>query len=62
MLDEDPRLIFGSGIILLIREDGLPDWYFYVNLEEPTTEDKGRILGVMDRAGTRTDQRIDDLL
>ncbi|WP_158789470.1 hypothetical protein [Granulicella sp. L46] len=60
--DEAPRLIFGSGIILLIRQDGTPDWYFYVDLEDPRAEDKGRILGVMDRAGTRTDQRLDDLL
>jgi hypothetical protein len=60
--DEDPRLIFGSGIILLIRQNGSPDWYFYVDLEDPSAEEKRRILGVMDRAGTRTDQRIDELL
>jgi hypothetical protein len=60
--DENPRLIFSSGIILLIRQDGSPDWYFYVTLEDPDVEDKRRILGVMDRAGIRTDQRIDDLL
>jgi hypothetical protein len=60
--DEDSRLIRGSGIILLIRQDGSPDWYFYVDLQDPNADDKGRILGVMDKAGTRTDQRIDDLL
>jgi hypothetical protein len=60
--NEGPQLIVDSGIILLIRQDGSPDWYFYVDLKDPSAEDKGRILGVMDRAGTRTDQRIDDLL
>jgi integrase/recombinase XerD len=60
--DENSRVIFGSGIILLILEDGSPDWYFYVDLRDPSSEDKCRILEVMDKAGTRTDQRIDDLL
>jgi hypothetical protein len=60
--DEAPQLVRGSGIILLIRQDGSPDWYFYVDLNDPSGEDKSRILSVMDKAGTRTDRRIDDLL
>jgi uncharacterized protein YukJ len=60
--DEDTRLIIGSGIILLIRQDGSTDWYFYVDLNDPNAEEKSRILGIMDKAGTRTDQRINDLL
>jgi len=59
---EADNLIRGSGIILLIGRDGVPDWYFYVDLFDPSAEDKNRILGVMDKAGTRTDQSIDDLL
>ena len=47
--DEQPRLLRGSGIILLIGEDGSLDWYFYVDLRDPTAEDKRPILEVMDR-------------
>jgi hypothetical protein len=60
--DEDNWLISGSGIILLIRQDGSPDWYFYVDLKDPNADEKSRILGILDKAGTRTDQAIDDLL
>jgi hypothetical protein len=60
--DEAPPLVCGLGIILLIRQDGSPDWYFYVDLNDPSGEDKSRILSVMDKTGTRTDRRIDDLL
>jgi hypothetical protein len=60
--NEANDLVCSSGIILLIRKDGSPDWYFYVELNEPSSEDKARILHVMDKKGTRTDQRIDDLL
>jgi hypothetical protein len=60
--EENPILVAGSGIILLIRNDGCTDWYFYVDLRDPNAEDKGRILHMMDKSGTRTDQRINDLL
>jgi hypothetical protein len=60
--DEDPILICGSGIILLVRDDRSFDWYFYVDLRDPTVDDTSRILAVMDKSGTRTDQRIVDLL
>jgi len=60
--DENTQLITGAGIILLIRQDGSPDWYFYVDLKDANADEKGRILSIMDKAGTRTDQRIDDLL
>jgi hypothetical protein len=59
---ESNELVCGSGIILLIDKDGSPDWYFYVELNDPSSEDKGRILDLMDKDGTRTDQRIDDML
>jgi hypothetical protein len=59
---EANELVCGSGIILLIRKDGSPDWYFYVDLNDPGSEDMARILHTMDKDGTRTDQRIDDLL
>ena len=62
-VDSEPsELVCGSGIILLIGKDGSPDWYFYVNLNDPNSEDKGRILHLMDKNGTRTDQGIDDML
>ena len=60
--DEANDLVSGSGIVLLVSEDGLADWYFYVDLTDPSSEDKARILHVMDRKGTRTDQRINDVL
>ena len=59
--EEAPQLVCGSGIILLVRQDGSLDWYSYVDLNDPSGEDKSRILGVMDKAGTRTDRRVDDL-
>jgi len=59
---ETSDLVRGSGIILLIREEGSADWYIYVDLNDPSSEDKARILYVMDTEGTRTDQLIDDLL
>ena len=59
---ETNELIHGSGIILLIGRDGCTDWYFYVDLIDPTVEERRRILAIMDKAGTRTDQRIEDLL
>jgi hypothetical protein len=59
---ETSRLVRGAGIILLVRQDGSPDWYLYVDLRDASAEDKSRILGMMDKSGTRTDRRIDDLL
>jgi hypothetical protein len=59
---EPPCLVCGAGIVLLISPTGSPDWYFYVDLNNPSVEEKSRILRVVDRTGVKTDQRIDDLL
>lgn len=56
------ELVVSLGITLLVRDDGSPDWYLFVNLNDPNLEDKIRILGAMDKAGVRTDRRIADLL
>jgi hypothetical protein len=62
-LDQElSELVVGLGIILLVRDDGSPDWYFFVNLNNPDSEDKIRILGLLDKVGVRTDRRLDDLL
>jgi hypothetical protein len=62
-VDREPfELVESLGIILLVRDDGSPDWYFFVNLNDPNSEDKIRILDAMDKAGVRTDRRIADLL
>jgi hypothetical protein len=62
-LDAEPAaLVAATGIILLVYEDGSPDWYVFVAMNDPSSEDRNRVLAVMDKKGTRTDKQIDDLL
>lgn len=56
------ELVCGSGLVLLIGNDGSANWYFYVDLRNPSSEEKARILRIMDEQGVRTDQRVNDLL
>jgi hypothetical protein len=50
---EGGELVCGSGIMLLICKGGSSDWYFYVDLNDPSSDDKARILGIMTSCETR---------
>jgi hypothetical protein len=56
------ELVVGLGLFMLVRGDGSADWYLFANLENPTSSDTSRILGVLNRHGVRTDLRSEGML
>ncbi len=62
-LDTEPKnLLVGLALILLVRDNGEPDFYIFANLEDPKPEDKVRIAAVLRTHGIPTDLSYKSLL
>jgi len=58
---ESKYLLIGLALVLLVNDNGNPDWYIYTNLRNPKPEDCTRILATLKKYGTPTDLSFEDL-
>ena len=58
---ESKYLLIGLALVLLVRDNGVPDWYIYTNLRNPKPADSKRILATLKKYGIVTDLSFEDL-
>lgn len=59
---ESKDLLVGLALVLIVRDNGEPDFYIFANLEDPKPEDRVRIAAVLRAHGIPTDLSFKSLV